>query len=163
MNLLKSLCVVTLWCAVACTLIATEATENTESVEIKVLDNYEPIVYEDNVVFHEPQVMRVTCYAYTGSPTASGKMPKEGRTIAGKRDWMGYAAVLYQVNEDGSIGDYIDTLEFDDTGYGMATEYGGTIELGQSVDVYRDTIDGCYEWISKYGDYCYVQIIPSEG
>ncbi len=38
-----------------------------------------------------------------------------------------------------------------------------TIQLGTSVDVYRNTLDRCYDWVGEYGDYVYIQIIDAEG
>lgn len=106
--------------------------------------------------YEDPVKIRCTCYKATGNKCASGRWPVEGLTVAGKREWMGKTAILYRVNEDGSIGDFIGYYEFMDTG-------GYYIRTGKRIDVYRDTLQGCYDWIDKYGDYVYLQIIDSEG
>lgn len=96
------------------------------------------------------QMMRVTCYAPTGNATASGVMPFEGGCAA-KREWMGGVAVVYDLNMN-----YIGHFAINDTG-GHSR-----IKSGQSIDIYRDSLARCYEWINQYGDYMYVQIITQE-
>lgn len=104
----------------------------------------------------EPQKIRCTCYTSNeGSITASGERVREG-IVAGKREWMGKVAVLYDMDMN-IIGIY----EFKDTGAGIDTDgdgKGDTIKSGKSIDVYRDTMERCHEWINKNGDYVYMQI-----
>lgn len=106
--------------------------------------------------FSQPTKIRCTCYTSTeGSVTASGGKVREG-IIAGKREWMGKVAVLYDMNMN-IIGIY----EFKDTGAGIDTDgdgKGDSIINGKSVDVYRDTLERCREWIDNNGDYVYMQI-----
>lgn len=106
--------------------------------------------------FSQPTKIRCTCYTSTeGSITASGENVREG-IIAGKRAWMGKVAVLYDMNMN-----IIGIFEFKDTGAGIDTDgdgVGDSIKNGKSVDVYRDTLEGCKEWIKQYGDWCYMQI-----
>lgn len=100
--------------------------------------------------------MRVTCYTYPpGSITASGCEVREG-IVAAKQDWMDALVVLYDTDMD-LIGYY----EVEDTGFGIDQDGDGigSIEEGTSIDVFRDSLERCYEWIERYGDYCYVQII----
>ncbi len=100
--------------------------------------------------------MRVTCYTYPpGSITASGCEVREG-IVAAKQDWMDALVVLYDTDMD-LIGYY----EVEDTGFGIDQDGDGigSIENGTSIDVFRDSLERCYEWIERYGDYCYVQII----
>ena len=99
-------------------------------------------------VFHEPVKMRVTCYAPTGNPTASGVMPFEGGCAA-KRDWIGGVAVVYDLEMN-----FICTLQINDCGGHER------LKSGQSIDVYRESLDRCYDWVAEYGDYLMVQIIP---
>ena len=40
---------------------------------------------------------------------------------------------------------------------------GDNIKKGLSIDVYRDTLDKCYDWIGEYGDYMYVQFVEGKG
>lgn len=117
----------------------------------------------DNL-YSEPFKVRCTCYCYTGRPCSDGSTPKEGLTVAGKPEWKGKAAILYRVNDDDSIGDVIGIFQFRDTGYGFDTDSGqGTIQTGQSIDVYRHDMDGVQEWIKEYGDYVMLQVIDVQG
>ena len=113
----------------------------------------------------EPQLIRCTCYtASEGAITADGSKPIEG-FIAGKREWLGYLCIMYE-NDNGKVGDLIGYFDFRDTGAGIDTDgdgKGDTIKNGKSVDVYRDSLEGCYEWVRQYGDYVFVKIIKAEG
>ena len=100
--------------------------------------------------------MRVTCYTYPpGSITASGCEVREG-IVAAKQDWMDALVVLYDTDMN-----FIGYYEVKDTGFGIDQDGDGigSIENGTSIDVFRDSLERCYEWIERYGDYCYVQII----
>ena len=100
---------------------------------------------------------RVECTAYCDDGvTASGKPTIEGQTIAGASEWLGCMAVLYDVDEDGSIGDFIGIYEFMDTGYGKD----GDIPRGETVDIFMQEEAACVEWGRKD---VYVQIIRGEG
>lgn len=100
---------------------------------------------------------RVECTAYCDEGiTASGKPTVEGLTIAGAREWLGCMAVLYEVDEDGSIGEYIGTYQFMDTGYGRD----GDILRGETVDIFMEDEDACWEWGRRN---VYVQIIDGKG
>lgn len=106
--------------------------------------------------FSQPTKIRCTCYTSTeGSITASGERVREG-IIAGKRAWMGKVAVLYDMNMN-----IIGIFEFKDTGAGIDTDgdgKGDSIINGKSIDVYRDTMEGCKDWVHEYGDYVNLQI-----
>lgn len=100
--------------------------------------------------------MRVTCYTYPpGSITASGCEVREG-IVAAKQDWMDALVVLYDTDMN-----FIGYYEVKDTGFGIDQDGDGigSIENGTSIDVFRDSLERCYEWIERHGDYCYVQII----
>ena len=100
--------------------------------------------------------MRVTCYTYPpGSITASGCEVREG-IVAAKKDWMDALVVLYDTDMN-----FIGYYEVKDTGFGIDQDGDGigSIENGTSIDVFRDSLERCYEWIERHGDYCYVQII----
>ena len=111
--------------------------------------------------YEMPTKIRCTCYTATeGSITASGEHVREG-IVAGKREWLGKVAILYDLNMN-IIGIY----EFKDTGAGIDTDgdgKGDSIKKGKSIDVYRDTLDECYEWIRTYGDYVLMMIVDAEG
>lgn len=101
--------------------------------------------------------MRVTCYTYPeGSITASGCEVREG-IIAAKKDWMDALVVLYDMDMN-----FIGYFEVKDTGFGIDKDGDGvgSIQDGTSLDVFRSSLDRCHEWTERYGDYCYVQIIP---
>lgn len=107
--------------------------------------------------FAQPTRIRCTCYTSTeGSVTASGENVREG-IVAGKREWMGKTAILYDQNLN-----IIGIFEFKDTGAGIDTDgdgKGDSIKNGKSIDVYRDTLEGCHEWIKLFGDYVMLQIV----
>ena len=100
----------------------------------------------------EPQLMRCTVYtAPEGAITADGSKVREG-IVAGKREWLGYTCIIYDKNLR-LIGLY----EVKDTG--------GTEELknGTVIDVFRNDLDACKDWVNTYGDYCYIQILKGKG
>lgn len=107
--------------------------------------------------FTTPQKIRCTCYTSTeGSVTASGDTVREG-IVAGKREWIGKTAILYDMDMN-----LIGYFEFKDTGAGIDTDgdgKGDSIKNGKSIDVYRDTLEGCKSWIKEHGDYIQLQII----
>lgn len=111
--------------------------------------------------FAYPHVIRATVYTGDGI-TASGRRTRYG-IIAGRREWMGCTAVLWDVNEDGTIGEFIGYFEVLDTGAGIDSDgdgYGDTIITGDSIDVWTEDPSG---WISEHGDYVYMQLIPGVG
>lgn len=107
--------------------------------------------------FSTPQKIRCTCYTSTeGKVTASGEPVREG-IVAGKREWMGKTAIIYDLDMN-----LIGIFEFKDTGAGIDTDgdgKGDSIKNGKSIDVYRNTLEGCHEWIRTYGDFVLIQII----
>lgn len=108
-------------------------------------------------IFNEPVLMRATVYtASEGNITADGSKVREG-IIAGKREWLGYTALIYSVDEDGSIGEFIGYYEVKDTGGHEG------LKDGSRIDVYRDSLERCNEWISTYGDYVYIKLIWAVG
>lgn len=121
--------------------------------------------------FKAPTKIRCTCYCDSGV-TSSGAETREG-IIASKKEWQGYCACLYSIAEDGSIGEFIGFYEILDTGYGRETGIGeskifkgrtlGTIESGETIDVYMPTLHQAEEWIDTYGDYVYLFIVKGEG
>lgn len=68
----------------------------------------------------------------------------EGHSIAGKVSWLNRSVNIYKCNSDGTVGDFIGTYTFDDTGYGAESGIGeskilegrtvGTIENGTCID-----------------------------
>lgn len=99
----------------------------------------------------ELQLIRATCYCDTGNPTASGVMPYYG-VLSGRREDLGKTAILYSADME-----YIGIFEFRDTGGDPR------LKDGTAIDVYMGELHRCNEWIEKYGDYVYIQIIEAEG
>lgn len=91
-------------------------------------------------------LMRVTCYTWTGNKTASGVYPEESMCAARYED-IGKTAYVYD-------------LDYNFIGAFEITDCGGAYSLqnGTSIDIYRYTLERCYEWVGEYGDYLYVKI-----
>lgn len=87
--------------------------------------------------------IKATAYCYNSGRTATGTIPKEGRTIAGKREWFGKIACVWEDKGDGIqpenfIGSYI----VEDTG-------GEPIRKGYVVDVFIEDKKRAKEFGSK--------------
>lgn len=98
--------------------------------------------------FYEPefQQVRVTCY-YTGSRFANGEKVYEGGCAGQRKDIGKY--VVIRTDQDEHI------LKITDCG-------GYLIESGQRIDVYRNNLQRCYDWVHQYGDYQQVSILTEE-
>lgn len=103
----------------------------------------------------EPFIVECTAYCDAGI-TASGRPTVEGLTIAGAKEWLGCVAVLYEVDEDGTVGEFISIYQFTDTGYGID----GDIPRGETIDIYMSDEDACWEWGRRD---VYVHIINGRG
>ena len=68
-------------------------------------NSYSAQPIRDWTYYQNPQPVRCTCYIEHGI-TASGIQTRNG-VIAGRKEWLGMAAVLYEVKEDGTLGDFI--------------------------------------------------------
>lgn len=103
--------------------------------------------------------------AYGYGHGADGRPLVEGLTIAGKKEWLGKTAILYDMDYR-MIGIY----EFRDTGYGQPTGKGqsqilkgrtiGTIENGTCVDVYFSSYAKCKEWGRRK---VYLEVLNGKG
>ena len=127
-------------------------------------NSYSAQPIRDWTYYKVPQPVRCTCYIEHGI-TASGIQTRNG-IIAGRKEWLGMAAVLYEVKEDGTLGDFIGYYEFCDTGAGIDTDgdgNGDTIRTGNSVDVWQPNMESAIAWIKEHGDYVYMQIVPAVG
>lgn len=91
-------------------------------------------------------LMRVTCYTWTGNKTASGVYPEESMCAARYED-IGKTAYVYDIDYN-----FIGAFEITDCGGAYS------LQNGTSIDIYRDTLERCYEWVGEYGDYLYVKI-----
>ena len=126
---------------------------------------------EEKNEFYEPVKLRCTCYIDQGV-TASGKMTRPN-IMAGKTEWIGCVACVNAVAEDGSVGEFIGFYEILDTGYGIETGVGqskifkdrtlGTIETGETVDIWQKDMESARAWIDRYSDYVYIKIIDGKG
>lgn len=108
--------------------------------------------------------IRCTCYCHSGI-TASGQQTREG-IAAGRKDWLGCVAGIYSIAENGELGEFLGYYEFLDTGAGMDTDgdgKGDSIIRGQSIDLFKNSLDDAKAWIREHGDYVYLQIIEAEG
>lgn len=96
---------------------------------------------------------------------ATGKRLLEGTTLAGRKEWLGMSAILYDMDKN-VLGIY----EFSDVGYGQPTGYGksallkgrtlGTIEAGKCIDIYFDSVAKCRQWGRRR---VYMQLIKAVG
>lgn len=106
--------------------------------------------------------LRTTCYtAPKGSVTADGSLVREG-ICAYKPEYLGQGYVALMYSEDGSFLGY---FEVKDTGFGADSDGDGvgSIQEGKVIDVYRDSLQGCQDWIDAYGDYCWVLFVKGVG
>ena len=103
--------------------------------------------------------------SYGNGCGADGRKLVEDLTIAGKKEWLGMTALLYDMDMR-LVGIY----EFRDVGYGAPTGKGrsqlikgaslGTIETGQTVDIYMKTKKQCEAWGKRK---VYMQLIKAVG
>lgn len=111
----------------------------------------------------EPQKMLTTAYCDTGI-TASGQQTRYG-ICAAKKEWIGKTAIIYECNDDGTIGDMLGIWEVLDTGFGADSDGNGigSIQEGKVIDIYYPTLQECREWMVKTNGKCYVQLIDAVG
>lgn len=127
--------------------VPTEVSPNyAENVTAKqeelVLDTSEHLMVVDSTAYYDK---------YNYGHGADGRPLVEGLTLAGKREWLGMSAMLYDTDMN-----FIGIYEFRDTGYGQSTGKGqskllknksiGTIENGTCIDVYFTNYSKCKEW-----------------
>mgnify|MGYP002519473531 CR=1 FL=1 len=132
-------------------------------------------VYEGDYE-EEPVKIRATCYCDEGT-TASGHDARYGIIAAAPKylpkDGYTYVAYIYQVDEDGSLGDLIGLFDVYDTGYGFETGVGkskilknktlGSIETGETIDINMDTLSDIRDWQKEVGDYVYIKLEKGKG
>lgn len=113
--------------------------------------------------FIEPKLVEMTYYSYTGSTCANGKHPRYG-VVAYSPEYIGYTAIIYSVSKNGTIGEKIGYFEIYDTGYGRKESNGkGTIQNGNCIDVFHGSDKAGREFMEKYGNKCYIQIVKGVG
>ena len=114
-------------------------------------------VNADNTIPPDPFIVESTAYYNPNeNKTADGSDTISNFTLAGRTEWLGYTAVMYEVNEDGSIGNFIGYYEFHDTGYGKD----GDIQRGETIDIYMNTKQECVDYGRKK---VWIKLIKAEG
>lgn len=95
-----------------------------------------------------------TAYCLTGT-TAAGTHTTEGRTVAGKPEWIGSTMILWIDDGDGLIKpeNYIGTFTVEDTG-------GETIKSGTVIDIYISDYERAIQFGSKKVVF---QLVKAEG
>jgi len=97
-----------------------------------------------------------TAYCPTGRLTATQTVPKEGRTIAGKREWFGKTLMVF---EDKGYGiapeNYLGTFICEDT-----SKAGSPVAAGRVVDILIEDYERAVQFGSKK---VIIYIIDSEG
>lgn len=122
-----------------------------------------------------PTLFDTTAY-HQGEYGSHGDKMREGY-CAGAPDLYGAAVTIYEAieTEEGyKIGDYIGMFELKDTGYGRSTnkgksrvrsdkKYAGSIESGTHLDIYRNDLSRCWEWMHRTQGKIFAVITPAKG
>ena len=135
--------------------------------------------YGDTVSENTPILMETTGYCQ-GTIGSHGDRMREGYAAAAP-DMYGDVVMVYEAipQKDGTytIGEYLDTFEIKDTGYGYPTYQGksevrpdknrtgkgsGTIESGIHLDIYGD-MARCKEWMKITGGKVFGIVIKGKG
>lgn len=115
-------------------------------------------VCSDFLVTEAPMLLvsSIAYYDEYNRHSASMRELIEGHSIAGKVSWLNRSVNIYKCNSDGTVGDFIGTYTFDDTGYGAESGIGeskilegrtvGTIENGTCIDFFFDTETECVDY-----------------
>lgn len=107
--------------------------------------------YYDYIEEHNLERVRLSCYiAPEGARCADGTIPYEG-VIACNAEHLGMTCIMYNA-------------ELVPVAVWECHDVGGNVLLqqGKAIDVYRDSIERCYELIGKYGDYVYIEWVEEE-
>lgn len=115
-------------------------------------------VCSDFIVTEAPMLLVSSTAYYDEYNRHSASMREliEGHSIAGKVSWLNRSVNIYKCNSDGTVGEFMGTYTFDDTGYGAESGYGqskilegrtvGTIENGACIDFFFDTEAECVDY-----------------
>lgn len=127
---------------------------------------------EDN----NPILMETTGYCH-GTHGSHGDKMREGYAACAP-ELYGDAVMVYEAikQDDGTyrMGNYITTFEVRDCGYGYSTgqgrsevrsdkKYAGTIETGIHLDVYREDLSGCREWMKQTNGKIFAVVVEGKG
>lgn len=121
---------------------------------------------------NSPVLLETTAY-YQGYKGSHGDVMREGY-CAGDPNLYGASVAIYKAEktEDGyKIGEFIGYFEMRDTGYGYSTgegrsevrsdkKYAGTIESGLHLDIYRDNLSRCWDWMHLTKGKVFAVIVP---
>ena len=98
--------------------------------------------------------LKATAYCYNSGTTATGTEPEEGRTLAGKPEWFGKTAVIWEDKGNGiEPENYIGTYIVEDTG-------GDPIKNGYVVDIFIKELQQAKIFGTKN---VIIQLIDAEG
>lgn len=97
-----------------------------------------------------------TAYCPTGNLTATQTVPREGRTIAGKREWFGKTLVVFEDKGNGlEPQNYLGSFICEDT-----SKAGSPVASGRVVDILIEDYDRAVQFGAKK---VIIYIIDSEG
>ena len=123
-----------------------------------------------------PMLMETTAY-YQGSHGSHGDKMQEGYAACSP-EMYGNGVMVYEavLQDDGTykLGEYLGFFEIRDCGYGFSTgqgksevrsdkKYAGTIESGIHLDVYRDNLSRCWEWMRQTKGKVFAVIVEAKG
>lgn len=134
-------------------------TEDIGNGWVQITYKDEPAYVCSDFLMTEAPIIPVSSTAYYNKynrQSASMRELIEGYSIAGRVSWLNRSVNIYKCNSDGTVGDFIGTYKFDDTGYGAESGVGeskilegrtiGTIENGTCIDFFFDTEEECVEY-----------------
>lgn len=126
----------------------------------------------------QPRLVETTAYTGENDICYRGDPVREG-IVAGKAEWYGLACVIYEAVPDEAggykIGNIIEIDEVLDFGYGKSTGDGipsrarpdktsrGTIETGETIDRYCETMEGCRQWMKETQGKVFIQLLEARG
>ena len=112
------------------------------------------LIFPTNVRANELLNIKATAYCHNSGHTASGTVPMEGRTLAGKREWFGKTALVLEDKGNGiEPENFIGCFQVEDIG-------GDPIKKGYVVDVFIEDYVSAKEFGCKD---VFIYLIDAEG
>ena len=105
----------------------------------------------DFIEEHNLQRVKVSCYiAGEGAHTADGSVPVEGM-VSSNKSHLGMDMILY-------TDDLLPEAHF------QCTDVGGhpMLQNGTAVDIYRDNMDRCWQFVNTHSSYVWVEWVERE-
>ena len=105
----------------------------------------------DFIEEHNLQRVKVSCYiAGEGAHTADGSVPVEGM-VSSNKSHLGMDMILY-------TDDLLPEAHF------PCTDVGGhpMLQNGTAVDIYRDNMDRCWQFVNTHSSYVWVEWVERE-